>query len=65
MPKFSYIARDNVGKIYKGSLDVENEAAVRAKLKEMGFYTTEVKKETAELFKIRVGRIFIDKIIFN
>lgn len=63
MPKFNYIARDNAGKIYKGSLEVENEAAVRAKLKEMGLYAAEIKKETEELFKIRLGRINIDDIV--
>lgn len=63
MPKFSYVARDNVGKIYKGSIEVENEAGVRAKLKDTGLYTTEIKKETEELFKIKWDRISVDDIV--
>ncbi|MFQ5951838.1 MAG: type II secretion system F family protein [Candidatus Omnitrophota bacterium] len=63
MPRFNYVARDNAGKVYKGSLEVESEAAVRAKLKSTGLYTTEINKQAEDLFTIRWERVSTDDIV--
>ena len=63
MPKFNYVARDGAGKIYKGSIEVESEAAVRAKLKDMELYATEISRQTEELFTIKWERISTEDIV--
>jgi type IV pilus assembly protein PilC len=63
MPKFDYVARDDAGKIYKGTLEVDNEAAVRAKLKDMGLYVTEINKHVEEMLTIKWERISTEDIM--
>ncbi|MGB3082273.1 MAG: type II secretion system F family protein [Candidatus Omnitrophota bacterium] len=63
MPKFNYAARDDSGKIYKGTLEVDNEAAVRAKLKDMGLYVTELNKHAEEMFTIKWEKISTEDIM--
>ena len=63
MPKFKYVARDSTGKTYKGNLEAENEAAVRAKLKGMGLYVTETNKEKEELLTLKWERVSTEDIV--
>jgi type IV pilus assembly protein PilC len=63
MPKFNYAARDSAGKIYKGSIEVGSEAAVRAKLKDMELYATEINRQAEELFTIKWERISTEDIV--
>lgn len=44
MAKFQYTARDKTGKAYKGTIDAPDKPALRAKLKEKGFFVTKIKK---------------------
>ena len=63
MADFSYTARDSVGKIFKGSIEAEDETAVRAKLLQMGLYTTSVNKIRKELFAMPRSRIKLNDIV--
>lgn len=43
MPKFSYIARDTNGTLYKGAVDAVDKKEVRLILRQKGFYPTTIK----------------------
>ncbi|MFH1360545.1 MAG: type II secretion system F family protein [Candidatus Omnitrophota bacterium] len=50
MPRFQYTAKDNTGKIYKGSMDAVGEDQVTAKLNEVGLLIVSLSKERKSIF---------------
>jgi len=63
MPRLNYVARDNTGRLYRGSLEADNEISLRARLKDMGFYVTEIRKETRKQLGFSWSRIRLDEVI--
>ncbi len=51
MPLFNYVALDKKGKSKEGTLEVANQQEAMARLKEMGFYPTEVVESKATVDK--------------
>ena len=51
MPLFNYVALDKKGKSKEGTLEVANQQEAMARLKEMGFYPTEVVESKATIDK--------------
>lgn len=43
MPTYAYTARDSVGKMYRGTLEAVDKKMLRARLREMGYYSTSVR----------------------
>ncbi|HIE08724.1 MAG TPA: type II secretion system F family protein [Armatimonadetes bacterium] len=47
MAVFTYVARDQTGRVVRGRIEAENERVVQRRLREMGYIPTEVKRERA------------------
>jgi len=45
MARYTYTAKDNTGKIYKGTTEAKNEGELREQLKDVGFYVLSLKRE--------------------
>lgn len=57
MAEFVYVARDKSGKVFKGSLEAENERTLRTKVRALGYYPTRIirkKKEISFAFGQRI-----------
>ena len=61
MPLFSYIAIDKEGKQKEGTLEVGSQNEAISRIKEMGFYPTQVAelKDSPEESKKRRGRLVL------
>ncbi|MFH1395282.1 MAG: type II secretion system F family protein [Candidatus Omnitrophota bacterium] len=44
MTQYSYVAKDNSGKVYQGTVESDNEKALRDKLRGMGLYVSSVER---------------------
>jgi type IV pilus assembly protein PilC len=47
MPTYAYVARDAAGKIHRGRAEAENERNLQKRLRESGYFVTEMKREQA------------------
>lgn len=47
MPTFAYVARDAAGKTHRGRAEAENERNLQKRLRESGYFVTEIKRERA------------------
>jgi type IV pilus assembly protein PilC len=45
MPTFAYVARDAAGKTHRGRAEAENERNLQKRLRESGYFVTEIKRE--------------------
>ncbi len=63
MPRFIYIARDNIGKEFKGGLEAESESSVRTQLSKIGLYATEIKRSKVRVFGGNADKVNIDDIV--
>ncbi|MFH1798126.1 MAG: type II secretion system F family protein [Candidatus Omnitrophota bacterium] len=65
MSKYTYVAKNKAGKSYKGSLDAQNEEALRKNLKNMGFYVMSVKLDR-EVFSFGPKKVKpADLVVFS
>jgi type IV pilus assembly protein PilC len=55
MPVFEYTARDQTGRVLAGVIEAENDTTVTQKLREMGFFITNLQKKTEP---VGVGEYF-------
>src|SRR5205807_7984253 len=53
MPLYEYTARDVTGKVLAGAIEAESDATVTQKLREMGFFITNLQRKSAP---VGVGR---------
>jgi type IV pilus assembly protein PilC len=68
MPKYTYTAYDDAGKVIEGVLTAENAEVVRGKLRDRGFYATmvaEQKVKTSRMLALRAGVSFGDLVVFS
>ena len=63
MAEFEYIAKDNNNKLYKGKLEATDEAALRRRLKENGFYVTSVSVKREPFFSSFLSPIKPDDLV--
>ncbi len=63
MPSYIYIARDNQGKVLRGTCEGESRTAVRTKLRQMGYRRVAVSDKARGLFGGKRRRITTDDLV--